>query len=324
MRTFVGVGLKGIMILLFLLALLDPDLKGPGGWFGGTRVCTLFVLDRSESISSEAREDAERLVIGYMKGMSSRDRAGLVVFGKEPQVTWLGENDGVRWPGKAVLGETDGSETHGARALSLSASLFPEGFERHVVFFSDGRETGGPEELEAAAARLALDGIVLHGVPLGGRKTGLFLKNLRLPGTVQPGVPFSIRVAVEGKGTGELGVYRNGVLKARKSLRKDPPAVETTSFTLREEGTGYVQYEAVLQGAGATTPVQRKGGIIRIEGPLRVLYVDGKKSAGGGERPPLATLLHDEGLPVEWVSPEALSGRLSGMSPEWGAYGLVV
>ncbi|MBI4715791.1 MAG: VWA domain-containing protein [Nitrospirae bacterium] len=320
MGSFIGIVLKGAMLLLFLLALLGVDPEVPREWAAGKRVCTLFVLDLSESIPPAAAEYAQRLVLGYMERMGGRDRAGLVVFGKEPRVAWFGAEDGVRWPGDRLPPGTDGTETHIAGALRLAASLFPEGYERHVVLFSDGRETGGGGELEKTAARLAEEGIILHGVPLGGRGTGLFLKNLHLPETVHPGSPFPVRVVVGGPGTGEVRLYRNGTLLARETVRKEDPAPEEFSFSFREKESGYVRYEVALHGMPeGGSPVQRLGKVVRSEGPLRVLYVGGTALENDGV-PPLASFLRGRGFPVTWIPGDARNAAFffPGMSMTWG------
>jgi Mg-chelatase subunit ChlD len=325
MGSFRDIALKGVLLLLFLVVLLEVD-PGTIGRFAPERgVCTLFVLDRSESISPRIREKAGRLVVKYMEGMTPHDRTGIVVFGKEPVVEWVTASDGVRWPGPGIHSVPDGSETHIAKALRLAATLFPEGYEKHLVLLSDGHETGGPGDPEDTAARLGLDGIILHVVPLGGaRSPGLFLKNVHLPASVHPGVPFTIRTVIEGGGDGELRVFRNGTLKIRETVRKSDLAAGTFPIRFQEEGSGYRRYDIELAGGPASAPmIQRREGIVRSEGPAKVLYLAGPGTDGRGP-PPLVKILRGQGVPVEWVSPAAFADRLPRDPLEWSAYGLVV
>lgn len=320
-----GYVLRGTILLLLILAL--SGIRFGDSRFGwGKGVCTLFVMDYSGSISPGAREYARRLIDKYITGMSDEDQAGLVVFGRDPVVGWSPRSDIARPLDFQIRSQPDDSATDISGAVQFASSLFPEGYDKRIVLLSDGHETVNPNGLEDIAIRASMDGVTIHAVPLGGENIpGLRLANLHLPESVQRGISFPIQVILEGEGEGDLRVYRNGTLNHVRTVQKKDPASEVLTIASLEEMPGYSDYEIeLLSGAEPYNTLQRRGGSVRIEGPLQVLYVMRSDSDIADSRPLFADIIRSQGIPVEVITPERLDPALRADPMSWSRYGLIV
>src|SRR4030042_3078511 len=74
-------GMRSLLLLLLVLALCDLRFLNPS-----ERVNLFFVLDLSESINTGERDAAMTYIKKAVSGMTQEDRAGLILFGKEPSV----------------------------------------------------------------------------------------------------------------------------------------------------------------------------------------------------------------------------------------------
>lgn len=319
-----GYVLRGFILILLVLAWSGVHLGG--GRFGwGKGVCTLFVMDYSGSTSPGAREYAGRLMNTYIAGMSDEDQAGLVVFGNDPVVGWSPRSDIARPLDFKIRTKPDESATDISSALRFASALFPEGYDKRIVLLSDGHETVNPKGLEDTAVRASMDGIKIHVVPLGGENvSGQRLANLHLPESVHRGVSFPIQIILEGRGDGELRLYRNGSLKHVRRLHNTDTGGEALTISALEDMPGYSDYEAeLLSGDGPYNTLQRRGGTVRVEGPLQVLYVV-RSDFNTDSQPLFADIIRSQGIPVEVITPERLDPALRADSMSWSRYGLIM
>ena len=319
-----GYALRGFILILLILALSGIHLGSSRfGW--GKGVCTLFVMDYSGSISPGARDYAGRLMKKYIAGMSDEDQAGLVVFGRDPIVEWSPGSGLDRPRDFQIRSKPDDGATDISGAVRFASALFPEGYDKRIVLLSDGHETVNPKGLEDTAVRAGMDGVTIHAVPLGGENaSGLRLSNLHLPESVHRGISFPIQIILEGKGDGELRVYRNRSLSHVRRLQKTDTAGEALTISALEEMPGYSDYEAeLLSGVEPYNTLQRRGGTVRVEGPLQVLYVV-RSDFNTDSRPLFADIIRSQGIPVEVITPERLDPALRADSMSWSRYGLIV
>src|SRR5690349_8014664 len=111
-----ALGARLAMVTLIVLALSQPLLGRTS-----ESVSVVFAVDRSESVSNEARQAAESFVSQALQQVSEDKRAGVVAFGREAVVERPltgGEADPQR-----VQFRRDG--TNIAEALHLSRSMLP-------------------------------------------------------------------------------------------------------------------------------------------------------------------------------------------------------
>jgi len=113
------------------------------------RLATVFVVDLSDSVGNAGREDALAFLRETLKERPDGDVAGIVAFGKGALVERL----------PAELTEIDRlssapvrSATDIGGALRLAAALFPDDAQKRIVLLSDGNDTTGDGQTEAALA----------------------------------------------------------------------------------------------------------------------------------------------------------------------------
>ena len=113
------------------------------------RLATVFVVDLSDSVGNAGREDALAFLRETLAEKPDGDVAGIVAFGREALVerlpSELTEID--RLASTPVKSATD----IGA-ALRLATALFPDDAQKRIVLLSDGNDTTGGGQAEAALA----------------------------------------------------------------------------------------------------------------------------------------------------------------------------
>ena len=150
-RRRMGVGRRRVALLVrsLLLAALVLALAGLQLVLPVDRISTVFVVDLSDSVGNAGREEALAFLRETLKVKRDDDVAGIVAFGKDALVerlpSELKEID--RIASTPVKSATDiGS------ALRLASALFPDDAQKRIVLLSDGNDTTGGGQTEAALA----------------------------------------------------------------------------------------------------------------------------------------------------------------------------
>ncbi len=190
LQRVAGVIARMVLVGTVLLALARPVSTEQSA-----RVCTVFLLDVSESVSDEGLRAARNYVA---RAMSRRDDdlARVITFAGHPRVVnaALGEHTAQNLP-SLERHAGDGAASDLGAALALAYGLFPPGYLRHVVVLSDGVQTDGDGLAEAArAARL---GVRVSVVPMRGAVPGeVAVRDLQLPDRIRVNEPFDVRAQV--------------------------------------------------------------------------------------------------------------------------------
>jgi Ca-activated chloride channel family protein len=182
------------------------------------KVCTVYLVDVSESVPDAALEDAR---IEIQNGMDAKPDDALVrvvTFARRPRVVPLGDNakrapvierheplappDSERSAGgghaspdpkKPRLGLGAGTDI--ASAMQLAYGLFPSGYLRRAVILSDGVQTDGDMLAEAARARQF--GVKVFAIPYHRPVPGeVAVRDLRVPDKIRVGEPFNVHAQV--------------------------------------------------------------------------------------------------------------------------------
>jgi hypothetical protein len=150
-RRRLGVGRRraALAIRLALLSALVFALAGFQLVLPVDRLAVVYVVDVSDSVGTAGREEALAYLRESLAAKEDEDVAGIVAFGGDALVerlpSDLAELD--RIASTPVREATD----IGA-ALRLAGALFPDDAQKRIVLLSDGNDTTGSGQTEAALA----------------------------------------------------------------------------------------------------------------------------------------------------------------------------
>jgi Ca-activated chloride channel family protein len=157
-------------------------------------VCTVYVVDVSDSVSDAALEDARGELQKALAVRPKNDQVRLVTFAKRPRAVPLAE-DAASAPAIERHAPGLGSATDIASALQLAYGLYPEGYLRRAVIVSDGVQTDG--DLLAEANRARVYGVKLFAVPYKRPVPGeVAVRELRVPDKVHEQETFDLHAQV--------------------------------------------------------------------------------------------------------------------------------
>ncbi len=283
--------LRGLLITLIVLA-----LAGAQWVMTPNRVCTIFVLDESASISDEGREQARQFIREALSKSPSESLTGLILFGADAQIEWL-PSEGRTFQNFQARPDPDGTEIAGA--LRLATALFPPGYARRIVLLSDGNETTGLARTTAEVARtesIAIDTVLL---PTAVGANEVLIEQVELPSTVKVGEPFPVRMTVRAQDYAQARIVLDREGTPVKTLNVSlSPGVNLITTSLKSERTGAYRLRATLDSSSDTDPRNNLGlALTRVQGEPTVLIAEGQ--AGISE--PLVRALRENRIRAEVV-----------------------
>ncbi len=275
----------GVVARLTLAGLLLVALARPVSTATSARVCTVFLVDVSESVADDALESFRASVEGALRARGDND-VRAVTFARRPRVIDL--------PGALAAsqhlapfarhaGDGAGAGTDLAAALSLSYGLFPPGALRRVVVLSDGVQTDG--DALAEASRASRFGVRVSVVPSrAAAPAEVAVRDLRLPDRVRVNEPFDVRATVFSSRPARATL----TLMQGESLN----GLDGTRAADLAPGDNEVRFRSVVRVPGDVTyslRVAAEGGdrfrennryvtTATVPGPPAVLYVEGDQA----------------------------------------------
>src|SRR3954470_18427933 len=211
-RRRIGLGRRraALLIRTALLAALVFALAGFQLVLPVDRLATVFVVDLSDSVGTTGREDALAFLRDSLKAMPPADEAGIVAFGRDALVERLPEEvrDIQRIRSTPVTGATD----VGA-ALRLASALFPDAAQKRIVLLSDGNDTTGRGQQEAALAAARGVQVETRAVGLVGRDEVL-VERASSPATarIDETIPISADITTSVAQPATIRLYADGAL----------------------------------------------------------------------------------------------------------------
>jgi Ca-activated chloride channel family protein len=251
------------------------------------KVCTVLLVDVSDSVPDEALSDARRSVEQYVQAKGTDDQLKLVTFAERPRLIDLYHEDRLTLPSALDLrhrgpdGKARGAGTDIRAALALSYGLFPPGFLKRVVLLSDGLETDG--DLLAEANRARGFGVTLYAIPYRRPPPGeVAVRSLSLPDKVDVGQTFEIIAdvyasrAAHAKARLFQGEALNG-LDGVRDLELKPGRNEVKFQSVVRVG-GEVTYALRLEDISQDTFRDNNSFSVTVDVPGRptVLYIEGQ------------------------------------------------
>ncbi|MBC8161420.1 MAG: VWA domain-containing protein, partial [Roseiflexaceae bacterium] len=265
-RQWASLGLRTSILAALALALAGAQLRLPE-----RALTTVFLLDRSDSVSQAQRAAAERFVAEALQAQQPGDQVAVVVFGQNALVE--------RAPAAlAALGRLNsaplGARTNLQDAIQLGLALFPDNTQKRLVLLSDGGENGGRvfEALQLARARdIPIDVI---NTP-SGRGSDVLVERVNVATTAREGQEILLGVVLQATvaTSGRLLVFVDGEL-AFEETRVIPVGESTVALRLPAGEAGYRRIEARVEAEGdSAAQNNRSAALTEVLGPPRVLVI---------------------------------------------------
>jgi Mg-chelatase subunit ChlD len=246
------------------------------------KVCTVFVVDVSDSVPDAALDDARALVQAALDARPKDDRVRLVTFAKRPRAVALAD-DAKTAPPLERHGPGLGGATDIASALQLAYGLFPEGYLRRAVIVSDGVQTDG--DLLAEAERAQSYGVKLFAVPCKRPVPGeVAVRDLRVPDKIHEGETFDVHAQVFSSiaQSVKLVLKQGDVVNGLDGVRQVDlvPGDNDVAFKSKAAVPGEVTYALEVSDAAQDRFQEnnRATAVAAVLGKPVVLYVDGNPS----------------------------------------------
>jgi uncharacterized membrane protein len=300
-RTGTGRRRVALVVRTVLLLSLVSALAGFRLVLPVDRLATVFVVDLSDSIGEAGREDALAFIRESLALMPEGDAAGIVAFGKGALVERL----------PAELREIDRiasapvqSATDIGSALRLASALFPDDAQKRIVLLSDGNDTTGQGQAEAALA--AARGIQVETKVIGlGTAQEVIVERLTSPSTSRLGEKIEVVADVSSTVAqpATVRLFANGVQVGIKRLDLKPGS-NKVPFLVEPQEAGFVRFRAVVEAAQNTfSQNDRADSNTIVQGEPRILVVSGDESVAAE----LVNALKVERQDVDTVAAAGLS-----------------
>jgi uncharacterized membrane protein len=303
-RRLVALAVRTVLLAALVFALAGFQLVLPVD-----RLATVFVVDLSDSVGNAGREDALAFLRETIKERPDGDVAGIVAFGKGALVerlpSELSEID--RLASTPVRSATD----IGA-ALRLASALFPDDAQKRIVLLSDGNDTTGDGQAEAALA-------ATRGVRIETRRIGLgdvdevLVERLTTPSTARLGesVPVSAEVRSTVAQTATVRLFANGVLVQTVPVELTAGLNVIDFHDVKPAEAGFVRFRAVVEAARDTfSQNDRADSNTIVKGEPRTLVLAGNDSVATE----LVAALKNQRQQVDTMVPEALPTDLADLA----------
>lgn len=274
MRPRNRAGVASFLLRLAIMALVLLGLSRVVWIRDADEQALIFLVDVSRSVEGSAGIAADR--IQEIREQAGAERESLVVFAGDARVIPLEEIDGSGELAAAiaeVADELERGQTNLSTALQIGAGLFPEGYQRRLLLFSDGNATVGKETSPfSPSSHLRLDVYSLRRADTAEA----LIAAASVPESLRVGESFTLRAELESTvETGaRLNLYLDQFLVSTQEVTLSPGRNEV-EFPDLEAGSGFSIYELELIAEADTLMENNRFQVpVNLEGQLRVLILD--------------------------------------------------
>jgi uncharacterized membrane protein len=295
--------IRTIVLSAIVLALAGLRLELPVD-----RLTTVFVVDLSDSVGAAGRAGALAYLRESLRHRPGGDRAAVVAFGRDALVERLpGELEDIdRLASVPVRSATDVGG-----ALRLASALFPDETQKRIVLVSDGNDTTGRGQAEAALAAARGVRIDTYEIGLGGADE-VVLQRLDTPDTARVGDDIEAEVTISSTVAqpATVRLYGDGVQVGVQ--RVDLAAGLTrVAFTVRATEAGFHTFRAVVEAERNTFGQNdRADSDTIVKGDPRILLVAGSQLVSTS----LGRALEQERQDVTIVGPDSVPRDLAALA----------
>ncbi len=297
-----------VLLRVAFFAALALGLSRPVTTTEQRRVATVFLVDVSDSVTDESIEQARDRIEEAIAKLPGEAKLSLITFAERPRLEDLkrGDDDNFTVPEVTALrhqsdatstrpvaggesptapanamGDGGGAGSDIESALELAYGVFPPGYLKRALLFSDGVETRG--DLLSVANRAKRFGVTLHTTPYTLPPPGeVAVTSLQLPDKVEIGEPFKIRAEVYSsrKNRARARLYQGEMLNGLDAVRQLElePGVNEVEFSSVVRFGGEVDYSLKLDSIATDSFAQNNQVKEKLDVPGRptILYVEGQ------------------------------------------------
>lgn len=282
--------LLSVVLRVAFVALLALGLARLARTATTQKVCTVYLVDVSESVPDAAVEDARAEITKGLKEKPKDALVKVITFARRPRMVAM-DDDATEAPklerhepppDRREAGKRTGlgAATDIASALQLAYGLYPAGYLRRAVVFSDGVQTDGDVLAEANRAREF--GVKVFTVPYHRPVPGeVALRDLRVPEKVRVGEPFQLHAQIFSSRPQKV----KAVLKQGEAIN----GLDGVRVLDLQAGDNDVTFKSVVRVAGEVTyaldlseipedrfPENNRFAVsVAVPGRPTVLYVEG-------------------------------------------------
>jgi uncharacterized membrane protein/Mg-chelatase subunit ChlD len=294
-RRRVALIVRSLLLAALVLALAGFQLVLPVD-----RLATVFVVDLSDSVGNAGREDALAFLRETLLKKPQGDVAGIVAFGKEALVERLpSELEEIDRIASAPVK----SATDIGAALRLATALFPDDAQKRIVLLSDGNDTTGDGQAEAALAAARDVRIETRRIGLGDVDEVL-VERLTTPSTARLGE--SVQAIAEIRSTvaqtSTVRLFADGALVATQPVELQAGLTRVT-FDVKPTEAGFHTFRVVVEAAQDTfSQNDRADSNTIVKGEPKTLVLAGNDKVATE----LVAALESQRQLVDTIVPEAL------------------
>lgn len=252
---------------LLVAALAQPLLVSSSG-----QRSVLFVLDRSSSITAEARVAQEEFVATALSAAGQEDLMAVAVFGRELRMDSALSSEP---PSTSIGSVIDPTTTDLAGALRAGAAVLPTEGSRRIVVLTDAVETTG--DARAAARELADAGVAVDVITLTtGRSSDALIAGVDAPVTSREGDRIPVQVDVQATASGPAVVSLTAGDEVFEVAVDLVPGRNTVDFEVPASDSGVLRLAAEVEASFDAVPQNDQGeALVRVLGAARIAVVEG-------------------------------------------------
>lgn len=260
-----------LLLRTIIVAALALGIAGMQLLLPARTLTTIFLLDRSDSISPAQQAQAEGYIAAALSAQRPGDQTGVVLFGQNALVE--------RAPAQlGTLGRLSsvpvGARTNLQDAIQLGLALFPADTQKRLVLLSDGGENLGRsgQAVQLARARnIPVDVVPIRSIS----GPDVLVRAVDTPATARENQEIALSVALRSTVAtrGELQIFVDGEL-AYSEQRDIPAGDSTVDLRVPAGDSGYRQIEArIASPDDGTTQNNRAAALTEVQGPPRILII---------------------------------------------------
>ncbi len=240
-HSLAGLGpVRRALALIFrslVISLIVLALAGIQWIWISDRLTVIYLLDQSDSIPQPKRQLMLQFAIESVKqhrNPERKDRAGLIVFGRESSIEFppLDDNLPPIKQAESYRGKTDATNLESA--LKLAQACFPEDTARRVVVITDGNETLGAAA--SVAQSLTTAGIGIDVVPVRLESNAeVLVEKIDIPGSVRQGQPVDAKIVIHRYAENGQNTPVEGNLRVTRRIGNRTEVLADEAYTLEKD-----------------------------------------------------------------------------------------